>query len=275
METQDGEWILAYLCRRPRVRGRSVLGRETCLQAVEWTPDGWPRLKQGGRSPSVEFHPPDLPRTEWEPEPPRMTSRSPVLRTCYQSLRIPLDDSLMSLTERPGFLRLKGRESIVSNFRQALVARRIGAFTVSASTCVEFEPASFQQLAGLAAFYSTDSFYYLYISRAAHASKCLGLMRCERGALSYPVEKEYPVEGWKRVYPRIRHGSREAELPLLPRRRRVGAASGGKWIPRFFQTSMPFPAASPEHSSPSAARTSRAAGLHADFDFLEYVETDS
>ena len=80
----------------------------------------------------------------------------------------------MSLTERPGFLRLKGRESILSNFRQALVARRIAAFRVSAVTCVRFEPQSFQQLAGIAAFYSTDSFYYLYVSRAAHAAKCLG-----------------------------------------------------------------------------------------------------
>ena len=80
------------------------------------------------------------------------------------------------------------------------MARRIAAFTVSVSTCVEFEPSSFQQLAGLAAFYNTESFYYLFITRAAHASKCLGLMRCERGVVSYPVEKEYPVEGWKRVY---------------------------------------------------------------------------
>ena len=80
------------------------------------------------------------------------------------------------------------------------MARRIGAFTVSASTCVEFEPPIFQQLAGLAAFYSTDSFYYLYISRAAHASKCLGLMRCERGVVSFPLEKELPVDGWNRVF---------------------------------------------------------------------------
>ncbi|OYW83404.1 MAG: hypothetical protein B7Z26_00630, partial [Asticcacaulis sp. 32-58-5] len=86
----------------------------------------------------------------------------------------------MSLSERPGFLRLKGGESILSSFRQALVARRIASFRISAETCVEFEPESFQQLAGIAAFYNTEGFYYLYISSADHTSKCLAIMRCER-----------------------------------------------------------------------------------------------
>ena len=45
VQTQEGEWVMAHLCRRPLANGRSILGRETALQAVEWTPDGWPRLK--------------------------------------------------------------------------------------------------------------------------------------------------------------------------------------------------------------------------------------
>jgi len=70
----------------------------------------------------------------------------------------------MSLTERPGYLRLKGRESILSNFRQTMLARRISAFKVSVSTCVEFQPRPSTSLPACP-FYSTDSFYYLYISR--------------------------------------------------------------------------------------------------------------
>jgi xylan 1,4-beta-xylosidase len=274
VQTQNGDWIMAYLCRRPRVRGRSVLGRETCLQAIEWTKDGWPRLEQGGRSPAIEFRAPDLPCREWENEPARDDFGDSALRPCYQSLRIPLDDSLMSLTERPGFLRLKGRESILSNFRQALVARRIGAFTVAASTCVEFEPATFQQLAGLAAFYSTESFYYLYISRAAHATKSLGLMRCERGVISYPVEKEYPVVDWKRVFLGLDMDHERLSFRYSP--------DGSRWTRIGWE--MDSSILSDEHANPCGFTGTFVAlccqdltggGQNADFDFLEYTESDS
>ena len=272
VETQTGHWILAYLCRRPQVKGRSVLGRETCLQWVEWPTDGWPRLKGGGRSPSVDFLPPDLPARSWEQEPARDDFDAPVLRSCYQSLRIPLDETLMSLAERPGWLRLKGRESILSHFRQALVARRIAAFTVSASTCVEFEPSSFQQLAGIAAFYSTDSFIYLSVSRAAHASKCLQLMRCERGALSFLLEKEIPVEGWKRVF--LGFDMDHERLSFRYSR------DGNAWTRIGWEIDSSI--LSDEHAIPCGftgafvalcCQDLTGAGLHADFDYLELEET--
>jgi xylan 1,4-beta-xylosidase len=271
VETRKGEWVLAHLCRRPQAKGRSVLGRETCLQAVEWSADGWPRLKQGGQAPSLLFPAPDLPPHVWEAEPSRDDFLGPQLRPCYHSLRVPLDDSLMSLTERPGFLRLKGRESILSNFRQALVARRIAAFTVSATTCVEFEPSTFQQLAGIAAFYSTESFSYLYISRAVHAAKCLGIMRCERGVLCYPVEKEIPVEGWKRVFLGFDMDHERLSFRYSP--------DGSTWL--RIGAEMDASILSDEHAIPCGftgafvalcCQDLSGAGHHADFDFLEYVE---
>jgi xylan 1,4-beta-xylosidase len=272
VETKAGEWVIAYLCRRPEVNGRSVLGRETCLQSVEWTADGWLRLSGGGRSPSVEFHAPDLPPCPWEEDGGRDDFDAPLLAPRYQSLRIPLDDTLMSLTERPGFLRLKGRESILSHYRQALVARRIDEFKVTAETCVEFEPRSFQQLAGLAAFYSTDSFTYLYVSRSDHASRCLGLMRCERGVLSYPVEKEVPVEGWKRIF-----------LGFDMDHERLGfrySRDGNTWSRIGWE--MDSSILSDEHAMPCGFTGSfvalccqdlSGAGLHADFDYLSYLRS--
>lgn len=180
----------------------------------------------------------------------------------------------MSLAERPGFLRLKGRESILSNFRQALVARRIAAFRASASTCLQFEPHSFQQLAGIAAFYNTDSFYYLYVSRAAHAVKCLGMMRCERGALSFPVEKEVPVEGWERIF----LGFDLDYEKLSFRYSRDGAA----WSRIGWE--MDASILSDEHAVPCGftgafvalcCQDLSGSGLHADFDFLAYVEREA
>ena len=52
VETQDGETYMAYLCGRPLPnRGRCVLGRETAIQKMVWSPDGWLRTdRRRGRA---------------------------------------------------------------------------------------------------------------------------------------------------------------------------------------------------------------------------------
>ena len=54
---------------------------------------------------------------------------------------------------RAGHLRLFGRESIGSRFRQSLVARRWQSHCFTASTVVEFEPQDYHQMAGLVCYY--------------------------------------------------------------------------------------------------------------------------
>lgn len=87
---------------------------------------------------------------------------------------IPLTESVASLTERPGYLRLKGKESLSSPYQQSLVARRQQAFCYTAETCVEFNPESHKHLAGLVCYYSTMNYHYLYISKNKNR-KCLGI----------------------------------------------------------------------------------------------------
>lgn len=75
----------------------------------------------------------------------------PALPLDFQWLRSPSPEELFSLRERPGHLRLRGRESIGSLFRQSLVARRQQSHCYTAATSVDFEPEDFQQMAGLSA----------------------------------------------------------------------------------------------------------------------------
>ena len=273
VETASGEWFLAHLARRPRCNGRSILGRETCLQRVEWTGEGWLRMAHGDSSPRELIGAPGLPDSPWPEEPARDDFSSPLLRSCYHSLRIPLDDTLMSLTERPGFLRLKGRESIGSRFRQALVARRLTTFRSSAATCVEFEPASFQQLAGIAAFYSTQSFYYLHISRDEKAGKLIGIMRCERGVISFPLEAGIPAEGCPRVHLGIDIDHERIRFRC--------SRDGGRWD--TVGPEMDASILTDEHAQPFGftgaffalcCQDLSGRGRHADFDFLEVMGQD-
>ena len=52
VSTPDGRWFMVYLCARLLAGKWGMLGRETALDEIIWTPDGWPVIK-GGRKPST------------------------------------------------------------------------------------------------------------------------------------------------------------------------------------------------------------------------------
>lgn len=65
VQTQNGEWYMVYLCGR-RVAGKySILGRETALDPITWTKDGWPIVNQL-KGPSVLQKKPNLKEVIWE-----------------------------------------------------------------------------------------------------------------------------------------------------------------------------------------------------------------
>jgi xylan 1,4-beta-xylosidase len=53
------------------------------------------------------------------------------------------------------------------------VARRITSLNCTAQTCVEFEPQTFQQEAGLICFYDTQNYYYLKVTHNEKVGKCI------------------------------------------------------------------------------------------------------
>jgi xylan 1,4-beta-xylosidase len=189
VETRDGEWYMVHLCSRPSpVAKRSILGRETAIQKIEWDEQGWLRLAGGGHKPRVLVEAPDLPSHPWPLQPDRDDFDSENLALDFHTLRVPLDGSVMSLTERPGHLRLRGRDSLHSPFLQALVARRQTAFRYRARTAVEYYPESFQQMAGLVALYDTENYFYLHITRDEDKGLCIRVAECDDGDLRYPPE---------------------------------------------------------------------------------------
>lgn len=271
VETPAGDWYLAHLCRRPLPNGRSPLGRETALQRVAWDDQGWPRLTAGGKHPELTFEAPALKPHPWPNAAERDDFDAPELGLAYQTLRVPLPASTLNMTERPGHLRLYGHEGLQSHFHQALVARRVQAFRIEASTVVEFSPETFQQMAGLTAYYNSASFYYLYLTRGETSPKALGLMRCERDVITFPLLKEVPVEQWERVHLRL-------EIDHARIRFSYGQ-DGHTWHAIGFEDDASI--LSDEHNVPSgftgamvgvACQDLSGARRHADFDWFEYKE---
>lgn len=186
VETQNGEWYMVHLAARPLPgTNRCVLGRETAIQKMIWRED-WLYLKAGGNRSQLRVESPDLVETDWEMPATRDNFEDQKLGVHFQTPRESLESSI-SLSERPGYLRLFGRDSLESKFNQTLVARRQQAFQVEASTLLEFEPRSFQQMAGLVCYYSTRLFHYLYLSRDEDLGPCLYVQSNNDGKISYPL----------------------------------------------------------------------------------------
>lgn len=177
VETPGGEWYFAHLMSRPlhhhtesiaEVRGWCPLGRETGIQKVSWDEDGWPHII-GGHQGRLELEPPQDAKTETEDEAGRAICvrddfEGETLGMDFQTLRVPLDESTLSLKDRKGHLRLYGRQSLASTFLQAHVARRWQSFTFDAETKLSYFPETIQQFAGLTCYYNTKNWSCIQVT---------------------------------------------------------------------------------------------------------------
>jgi xylan 1,4-beta-xylosidase len=181
VETRDGEVYHSHLCSRPLAGIRkSPLGRETALQKCVWKDDGWLYLEHGGMVPELEVAAPKhagavtkLPAVYG-----RRDFDKPTLPDEFQWLRTPHPERIFSLAARPGYLRLFGRESIGSWFEQAVVARRQEHHAFRAETCLDFDPRTFQQAAGLTYYYNRYKFHALMISFDEDKGRVLQILSC-------------------------------------------------------------------------------------------------
>lgn len=179
VETPEGETYIVHLTGRPTTqKRRCVLGRETAIQNAEWRDDGWLWVKNGP-VPSSEAELPAA-RDEnrsWQAK--RYDFSGPDLDIDFQWLRTPEPERIFSLTDKPGVLRLYGRESIGSWFEQALVARRQQHFDYRAETELDFAPADERHMAGLTAYYSRYNFHYLAVTADADGQRELMIVSSE------------------------------------------------------------------------------------------------
>jgi xylan 1,4-beta-xylosidase len=153
-----------------------MLGRETALQPVEWNAEGWPRLRGGGTDPLETPPLPDLPAAPLPQAAEVLHFDGPELPPELLTLREPPSAEWCSLSERPGWLRLRGRMSLNSSYEQSLVGRRIQSFDCAAETLLEFSPTHYLQTAGLAAFYDDEDWLYLARSFDEESGPVLRLM---------------------------------------------------------------------------------------------------
>lgn len=201
VETPGGEWYVAYLCSRPLPgSGRCLLGRETAIARCHWTEDGWLRFDGGIAARLAEPAPAGAPRTPFHGRPDYDSFDNPTLSPRWAWLRQPLSDTWLSLTARPGWLRLYGGESVHSRYWQSLVAQRLQEFRCDVRTVLEYDPVHFNQSAGLICWYDTKTHYYLRVTYDEALGKVVEIAQTDDQDYRVLEHPSFPVGDWKRIH---------------------------------------------------------------------------
>lgn len=180
VEGANESWFLVHLASRPVKVGSDqycILGRETCLQAVEWTDDGWLRLAGGDDIPKSLVPVEPFPTDAAASVPPRDDFDAAELDTTrFSTLRIPLLPHHLSLSARPGWVRLSGSQSTASTFEQAMLAERLVSLDCVAETLVDARPTDPAHAAGLVLWYDRRNWVWAQVTWAEDLGRHLRLV---------------------------------------------------------------------------------------------------
>jgi len=155
--------------------------------------------------PRAQVEAPDLPEYKRKPVPELFTfGPEKELDINFHALRVPMTEDWINQKDRPGFLRMYGRESLSSVFRQSLVAHRVQEHHTVAETCVEFNPVSFQQMAGLVCYYNTYHYHYLHIMGDDDGiRKLLYIITCDKYEQQEPLDEPIDITGIGKVWMKV------------------------------------------------------------------------
>ncbi|GIN72574.1 xylan 1,4-beta-xylosidase [Bacillus sp. J14TS2] len=195
VQTDEGKWYMAYLCTRPLLGKAAILGRETAIQEVYWTEDGWLRLVGGGNAPAIETEIVTKQAAEQKKDTNFYDEFNGLLKKEWNTLRILADDTWCDLDSRPGYLRMIAGESIQSLFEHHLLAIRQKDFHFSAVTKMDYHPTKFNQMAGLILYLNDSSYLYAYITSDEEKGRVIRLLRSEKNEFILSPEKIQVEDG--------------------------------------------------------------------------------
>ncbi|GAA4859148.1 glycoside hydrolase family 43 protein [Paenibacillus vulneris] len=199
VKTQNGEWWMVCLASRPYGGEYRNLGRETFLVPFIWE-KGWPVVNPGKGIVEIEMPRPNLPETRWPSAAACDPFESDTLGMQWNFIRTPRGE-FWSLTERPGYLRLKLKPERLSECSNpSFVGRRQQHMSFAARTVMEFVPKTRHEAAGLVLLQNQDYHFRLeyalgesgpvirLIQRKAGEEIILGAHSVDAGKLYLKVE---------------------------------------------------------------------------------------
>lgn len=182
VDTPNGKTYMVHLCSRPLLpEVRSTLGRESAIQEMTWTEDGWYRKKNGSPLPESQVAESGLPLVEMPQLPVRDEFDQPTLGNFYYAPHY-MPKTFADTTTRKGYISLRGQETLDSFDKISLLARKITSVNMQINTKMEFTPKVHQHSAGLALYYDNLNYVFLrkYYSETLGQS-ALSILHSEKG----------------------------------------------------------------------------------------------
>lgn len=170
VELPNGEVYLVHIAARPFVPElRCTLGRETAIQKMMWTRDGWLRMADGGNLAKTEVPEPSLPECPLAQTPDFDDFDGEELGCWYYAPRM-MPKRFADVKARPGHVRIRGQESRTSLHKVSILARKLTSTHARITTKMEFYPEVHQHSAGLILYYDNMN----YINLRKYYSETLG-----------------------------------------------------------------------------------------------------
>ncbi len=170
VQATDGSWWMVHLAFRPAIDGIHFIGRETCLTPVEWPAGQWPVVNKVGQTEAfISQTPPNFSQSKVAYQLPYKTDfNEPTLGYDWVYLRNP-DSANYSLSEKNGFLRLKGSAASLNDLLSpTFVAKRQQHFDFELRTSLRFKPSNMQEEAGLMLMMTNLFHYDLFIHQSGN-----------------------------------------------------------------------------------------------------------
>ncbi|WNS43130.1 family 43 glycosylhydrolase [Paenibacillus sp. MMS20-IR301] len=184
VETHTGEWYIAHLMSRP-LAGTLLnpLGRETSIQKMQWTADGWLEMKDGSNVAKMEVEGMDGGRAAAE--------LSHDIRDDFSNAQYNIhfmtpyrnqEECWVNTAERPGHLRIHGGNSFFSQSNPAIMATRATSFHYELQAKVEFHPDHYSEMAGLGLYYDSNNWIYAHLTHSeVSGGTVLSLLQAKLG----------------------------------------------------------------------------------------------
>lgn len=207
VQAPDKKWYAVYLACRPYEGDHYNIGRETFMNPVTWTPDGWPVILKGKEE--VQYRYPITVANKVKKKESQFTGNfsfnddftTKKLDVRYTFLRT-VTDKWYNTTDKKGWLSLQLRPQTVSGLdNPSFVGFRQHHHKASATTRLRFAPAAENEKAGLVIFQNESHFYYLCKSLEG-GKPVVQLYQSVKDSMKLLVSKPLPSAGGD-IYLRI------------------------------------------------------------------------
>lgn len=163
IQDHHGDWWMVFLAFRINGQFFHTTGRETYIAPVTWE-NGWPVVNHGKDIP-LEMEIPTLPIQKFPAEPVRDEFEGNSLSLKWNFMRNPPDNKYWSLSERRGWLTLKGTASNFDDKKpKTFIGRRLEDYHFDAAAKIDYQPQTSNEEAGLTLLMNSEHRYEIFIS---------------------------------------------------------------------------------------------------------------